>query len=48
VRFFDRPGLDDGLRISIGTDSAMDALARILGDLVGRPAGARNGGDAWR
>jgi histidinol-phosphate aminotransferase len=35
VRYFDRPGLDDGLRITIGTDGEMDALARTLGDLVG-------------
>ena len=38
VRFFDKPGLDDGLRISIGTDAEMDALTRTLGELVGRPA----------
>jgi histidinol-phosphate aminotransferase len=38
VRFFDKPGLDDGLRISIGTERGMDALTRILGELVGRPA----------
>ncbi len=36
VRYFDRPGLDDGLRISIGTDADMDALAKTLGDLVGQ------------
>jgi histidinol-phosphate aminotransferase len=36
VRYFDRPGLDDGMRISIGTDGQMDALARELGELVGR------------
>jgi histidinol-phosphate aminotransferase len=38
VRYFDKPGLDDGLRISIGTDADMDALLRVLGDLVGRRA----------
>jgi len=36
VRFFDRPGLDDGMRISIGTDAEMDALARALGEMVAR------------
>jgi histidinol-phosphate aminotransferase len=36
VRFFDRPGLDDGMRISIGTDAEMDALVRTIGGLVGR------------
>jgi histidinol-phosphate aminotransferase len=36
VRYFDRPGLDDGMRITIGTDAEMDALARTLGELVGR------------
>jgi histidinol-phosphate aminotransferase len=36
VRFFDRPGLDDGMRITIGTDAEMDALARTLAGLVGR------------
>jgi histidinol-phosphate aminotransferase len=36
VRFFDRPGLDDGLRISIGTDAEMDALVGAIGDVVRR------------
>ena len=35
VRFFDRPGLDDGMRISIGTDAEMDALVRAIAELVG-------------
>lgn len=41
VRFFDRPGLDDGLRISIGTDAQMDTLARTLGELVGHGGAKR-------
>ena len=32
VRFFDRPGLEDGLRISIGTDDDMDGLVRALAE----------------
>ena len=30
VRFFDKPGLDDGLRITIGTDREIDALMKDL------------------
>jgi histidinol-phosphate aminotransferase len=48
VRFFDRPGLDDGLRISIGTDAEVDALAAAIGKLLGRRAGRADGGHPWR
>jgi histidinol-phosphate aminotransferase len=30
VRYFDRPGLDDGLRISVGTDDEADALLEAV------------------
>ena len=30
VRFFDRPGLDDGLRITVGSESEIDALIKSL------------------
>jgi histidinol-phosphate aminotransferase len=33
VRFFDAPGLDDGLRISVGSDREIDGLLRNLRDL---------------
>jgi histidinol-phosphate aminotransferase len=30
VRYFDQPGLDDGLRITVGSDAEIDALLRAL------------------
>jgi histidinol-phosphate aminotransferase len=30
VRYFDQPGLDDGLRITIGSDAEITALVRVL------------------
>ena len=34
VRYFDAPGLDDGLRISIGSDREINALIRELRNIV--------------
>lgn len=34
VRYFDKPRINDYLRISIGTDDEMDALVSALGELV--------------
>ena len=34
VRYFDKPRINDYLRISIGTDDQMDALVSALGELV--------------
>jgi histidinol-phosphate aminotransferase len=35
VRYFDRPGLDDGLRITVGTDEEVDLLLASLGRHLG-------------
>lgn len=40
VRYFDRPGLRDRLRISIGTDAEIDALLAALHDII-RTAAAK-------
>ena len=40
VRFFDQPGLDDGLRISVGTDGEIDALLSRLREICA-PQAAR-------
>ncbi len=34
VRYFDKPGIDNYLRITIGTDEEMDALLAFLGDYL--------------
>jgi len=34
VRYFDQPGLDDGLRITVGTPEQDDRLLAVLGDLL--------------
>ena len=36
VRYFDAPGLDDKLRITVGTDDQNDRLLRVLGETVSR------------
>ena len=37
VRYFDRRGLDDGLRVSVGNDAETDAFLDALGDLLAQP-----------
>ena len=48
VRFFDQPGLDDGLRISVGTDrevkTLLDHLGRICAPCAGKSAPQRRKG----
>lgn len=39
VRYFSTPGLDDGLRISIGSDREIDALLRNMREIAAKPAG---------
>jgi histidinol-phosphate aminotransferase len=34
VRYFDRPRIDDYLRISVGTDPECDALVAALGEIL--------------
>ncbi len=36
VRYFDRPRIDGFLRITIGTDKDMDAVAAVLADILGK------------
>jgi histidinol-phosphate aminotransferase len=38
VRYFDRPMLDDGLRITVGTDSEVDALLETLRQILRKPS----------
>lgn len=35
VRYFDKPRINEYLRISVGTDAEMDSLLGVLGELVG-------------
>ena len=35
VRYFDKPRIDEFLRISIGTDSEMDTFLAALAEIVG-------------
>jgi len=39
VRYFDAPGLDDGLRITIGNDREIDALLRHMKTIAASRAG---------
>lgn len=34
VRYFNQPGIDNYLRISVGTDEQMDKLIQALSDIV--------------
>ncbi len=44
VRWFSAPGLDDRLRISIGTDAEADRLLRAVGEVLGKGGkGVRSG-----
>ena len=36
VRYFNKPGIDDRLRISIGTDEEMDELLKAVKKIIGR------------